>query len=49
MNQIVTESKPYDVTEFILGQQACKNGKECPEDASESFAAGFGADINWQK
>jgi hypothetical protein len=33
--------KNYNVTEFVAGQTACRNGKDCPSDASESFKAGF--------
>ncbi len=30
--------------EFIRGQIACREGKECPEGASESFERGFGTE-----
>jgi len=35
--------------EFIAGQIACREGKECPVSASDAFERGFGAQYEMEQ
>lgn len=36
-------AEEFDWREFMRGKEACQQGQECPEGASEEFQRGFSA------
>ena len=35
--------------EFLRGQQACKDGRKCPVEASEAFQRGYGTEYELEQ
>lgn len=45
----MSTAEDINADEFLRGQQACIDGEECPEGASESFERGYRAQYGMEQ